>query len=310
MGDLEYAACNAYICSYYSYFAGIELLTIEQNISKYNDAIKKLEQKTFLIYNQRAWQVVSNLVGYNEDPTILTGDVFDEERILKRYQKENDKSGTCGLYLDKLILCYLFQQYDRAVNNAGNAEKHLVALTSMVPFVVFHFYDSLAQLALFSEPPKTNQKHILRKVAKNQKKMKKWAHHAPMNYLHKWQLVEAERARVLGKDDKAIAFYDQAIAGARENQYIQEEALANELAAKFYLEKGETETARKYMTEARYCYDHWGAKAKVDHLDQNYPELLADVSTKTSQASANDKDRKPGHAITTTSNQVKGNSLI
>ena len=158
--------------------------------------------------------------------------------------------------------------------------------------------------------------HVLRllgvRFPQNQKKMKKWAYHAPMNYLHKWQLVEAERAKVLGKEEKAIAFYNQAIAGAKENQYIQEEALANELAAKFYLEKGETETARKYMKEARYCYDHWGAKAKVDHLDQNYPELLADVSAKTSQASNHDKDRKPGHSattITTTTNQLKGEQL-
>jgi predicted ATPase/signal transduction histidine kinase len=310
IGDFEDAAGNAYVHSYYSYFAGIELLTIEQYISKYNDSIKKFEQKTFLIYNQRAWQVVVNLMGSNEDPTILTGDAFDEEKILKRYQKENDISGTCGLYLDKLILCYLFQQYDRAAKHAGNAEKYLVSLTGMVPFVVFHFYDSLAQLALFSETPITNQKRILRKAAKNQKKMKKWAHHAPMNYLHKWHLVEAERARVLGKNEKAIAFYDQAIAGAKENQYIQEEALANELAAKFYLEKGETDTARKYMTEARYCYDHWGASAKVAHLDQNFPELLPDISAKTSQVSTHDKDRKPGHATTiTTSNQLKGEQL-
>ncbi len=311
IGALEDAASNAFNYSLYSYFAGIELLTIEQNISKYNNAIRKLGQKPFLFLNQRALQVVLNLMGYNEDPTILTGDAFDEKRILKLYQEENDKTGTCGLYLNKLILCYLFQQYDQAANNAGNTEKHLVAVTGMVPFVVFHFYDSLTQLALFSGTPITNQKLILRKVAKNQKKMKKWAYHAPMNYLHKWQLVEAERARVLGKDEKAIAFYNQAIAGAKENQYIQEEALTNELAAKFYLEKGETETARKYMTEARYCYDHWGARAKVDHLDINYPELLAVVSTKTSQASTNDKDRKPGHAttITTTSNQLKGEQL-
>ena len=310
IGALEHAASNASLYSYYSYFAGIELLKIEQDISKYNDAIRKLGQKAYLFMNQRSWQVVLNLMGYNEDPTILTGDVFDEERMLKLYQEENNRAGTCGLYLNKLILCYLFQQYDRAANHAGNAEKHLAALIGMVPFAVFHFYDSLAQLALFSETPQTNQKNIFRKVAKNQKKMKKWAHHAPMNYLHKWQLVEAERARVLGKDEKAMAFYDQAIAGAKENQYIQEEALANELAAKFYLEKGETDTARKYMTEARYCYDHWGAKAKVDHLDQNYPELLTDVSAKASQVSTNDKDRKPGHATTTTtSNQLKSEQL-
>ncbi len=311
IGDFEWAANNAYCYSYYSYFAGIELITIEQNASRYNDAIKKLEQKTFLFYNQRAWQVILNLMGYNEDPAILTGDVFDETRILNLYQKENDRSGICSLYLDKLILCYLFQQYDLAAHNAKHAEKHLVALTGMAPFAVFHFYDSLAQLALFSGTPKTNQKRILRKAAKNQKMMKNWAFHAPMNYLHKWQLVEAERARVLGKDEKAIAFYSQAIAGAKENQYIQEEALANELAAKFYLEKGKVKTSRKYMTEARYCYDHWGAVAKVDHLDQQYPELLADFSAKMRQAFKPGKDREPDHATTgvTTSNQVKGEQL-
>ena len=231
--------------------------------------------------------------------------------MLKRYQRENDRSGICALHWDKLILCYLFHAYDQAIENAAIAEKHLTAQIALIAVPVFHFYDSLAQLALFPVTPRTNQKNILRKVAKNQKKMKKWAYHAPMNFLHKWQLVEAEQNRVLGKNEKAIAFYDQAIAGAKENQYIQEEALANELAARFYLEKGETETARKYMTEARYCYDHWGAKAKVDHLDINYPELLAVVSTKTPQASINDKDREPGHATTstTTSNQVEGEQL-
>jgi len=79
--EFGWAANKAYCYSYYSYFAGIELITIEQNASRYNDAIQKLEQKTFLFYNQRAWQVVLNLMGYNEDPTILTGDVFDEDGI-------------------------------------------------------------------------------------------------------------------------------------------------------------------------------------------------------------------------------------
>ena len=59
--------------------------------------------------------------------------------------------------------------------------------------------------------------------------------------------------------------------------------MTNELFAKFYLEKGKTDKARKYMIEARYCYDHWGAKAKVDHLDRNYPELLAVEAIKPSK---------------------------
>jgi predicted ATPase/signal transduction histidine kinase len=305
-GDLGSATNCAYGYSYYAYFAGIELSIIAEKISKYNDAIKKLQQKTYLHHNQRAWQVVLNLMGRNRNPIVITGDVFDEKRTLKTYRKDGDRSGACGLYVDKIILCYIFQRYGQAVENAAIAEKDLVALTSMVPFAVFHFYDSLSQLAVFSKSQKTTQKRILKKVGKNQKKMKKWAHHAPMNYLHKWQLVQAEWARVLENDEKAIGFYEQAISGAKENQYLQEEALANELFANFYLEKGKIDKARKYMTEARYCYDHWGAKAKVDHLDQNYPELLAVEAIKPSKGSTHENVLKTD---TTTSNELKSEQL-
>ena len=300
-GDFENAAGCAFGYSYYAYFAGMELSVVAKEISKYNDAIKKLNKETWLFYNQRVWQIISNLMNHNKNPLVITGDICDEKRLLKNYQREEDRTGICALYVDKLILCYVFQNYDEAVKNAAIAEDKLVALTSLAPFAVFHFYDSLARLAVFPETRRTTQKSILKKVSNNQKRMKKWAHHAPMNYLHKWQLVEAEKARVLSKDEKAITLYDQAIAGAKENLYIQEEALANELAAKFYQAKREAETARKYMKQARYCYEHWGAKAKVDHLDQNYPELLADDSTKPLEDKTMEKTAEADQTRTATS---------
>ena len=70
----------------------------------------------------------------------------------------------------------------------------------------------------------------------HQSTLQQWAQNAPMNHLHKWYLVEAEKHRVLGNKAEAIEMYDRAIAGAKENQFLNEEALANELAAKFYLE--------------------------------------------------------------------------
>ena len=309
-GDLESAAGSALSYSYYSYFAGIELSKIERKISKYNDAISKFEQKTYLYYNQTLWQCILNLMGHNTNPTIITGDVSDEKRVLNIYQKENDRLGIFGLHLYKLTLCYLFQAHNQAIENAAIVEKHLIAAVSMASVPVFYFYDSLAHLAVFSKSQKTKQKHILKKVRRNQKKMKKWAHHAPMNQLHKWQVVEAEKARVLGKDETAIGLYDEAIARAKENLYIQEEALANELAAKFYLQKGETETSRKYMKQARYCYDHWGAKAKVDHLDQNYPELLSGDSNQPLEDEMMENVSKAAHSKTgTTSSPVKCEQL-
>lgn len=71
--------------------------------------------------------------------------------------------------------------------------------------------------------------------------------------------------------------YDRAISLAKENEYIQEEALSNELAAKFYLDWGKGKIAQVYMQEAYYCYARWGAKAKAEDLEKRYPQLLAPI---------------------------------
>ncbi|TFG41095.1 MAG: PAS domain S-box protein [Bacteroidia bacterium] len=87
-------------------------------------------------------------------------------------------------------------------------------------------------------------------------------------------MVEAERLRVLGQDSQASEYYDQAISLARENKYLNDEALANELAARFYLNKDRKKIAAAYMQDARYCYLQWGAIAKVSSLDEVYRKLL------------------------------------
>ncbi|MHC5726253.1 MAG: GAF domain-containing sensor histidine kinase, partial [Nostoc sp.] len=123
----------------------------------------------------------------------------------------------------------------------------------------------------------SEQKQILNKVVVNQEKMRHWANHAPMNYLHKFYLVEAERHRVLDQYIEAMDNYDRAILLANEHEYINEEALAQELAAKFYLEWGKYKIAQTYLTDAYYSYIRWGAKAKVDDLAKRYPQLLAPI---------------------------------
>jgi len=291
-GDLEYTANNAGTHSYYSFHAGINLHKLEKKVSKNNNIIKKVRQQAFLYKNERIWQIIHNLKGHQNNPTTITGDHFDEKSILNFYQKENERSGIAALHIEKLILCYLFHKFDEGIANAAVAKKHLVAQLSLFSVPIFHFYDSLAHLAVFHISPKTEQIRILFRVFKNQRKMKKWAYHAPMNHLHKWQLVEAERARILGKYHKAMDLYDKAIASANENQYIQEEALAYELAGKFYLENDKQIIARFYMAEARDRYFQWGAMAKVNHLDETYPELL-----KKSEKSADVKREEPPKTI-------------
>jgi PAS domain S-box-containing protein len=139
------------------------------------------------------------------------------------------------------------------------------------------FYDALAHLAIYASATPTQRKQILKRVWASQKKLKECAHRHPLNYQHKFDLVQAEWLRVLGKKAEAMELYDRAIAGAKANEYLNEEALACELAAKFYLSLGKEKIARVYMIDAYDCYGRWGDRAKIDDLEKRYPQLLSPI---------------------------------
>lgn len=84
--------------------------------------------------------------------------------------------------------------------------------------------------------------------------MKYWATCAPANYQHKYDLIIAEKNRILGDHIIAIEAYDRAIAGAKKQKYLHEESLANERAALFYHNWGKDKIAQTYLIEAYYGY--------------------------------------------------------
>ncbi|MBD1805629.1 AAA family ATPase [Microcoleus sp. FACHB-SPT15] len=276
-GDLEYAAYAACVYSYHSYVLGKDLAMVEREMAMYSNALSQLGQETAFYYNQLNRQVVLNLMGRADDKCRLIGESYDEVKMLPLHLEANAQNICHALYFYKLVLGYLFQDYQQALENAKLVEKCLDSAVGTIP--LSHFYNSLVHLAIYSEASKSEQKLILQKVNANQKKLKKWARFAPMTHLHKFYLVEAERYRVLDEKTKAIECYDRAIALAKENGYLNEEALANELAAKFYLAWGKKEVAQAYVLNAHYCYLRWGATAKIRDLEQQYPQILKRFST-------------------------------
>ena len=101
----------------------------------------------------------------------------------------------------------------------------------------------------------------------------------PDNFENRAALVGAEIARIEGRELDAERLYEQAIHSARDNAFIHQEALANELAARFYAVRGFEKIARLYLQDARYAYLRWGADGKVRHLDEMYPHLRESMPT-------------------------------
>ena len=163
--------------------------------------------------------------------------------MLALHEQTNDGAGLWHLFVNKLMLCYLFQELDLAVEYAVKTKQYSGSGYAMVNTPVQNLYDSLLQLALLPTSSAAEQQRILEQVAENQHTMQQWANYAPMNHQHRFHLVEAEKYRILAEKTAAMEFYDRAIAGAKENGYIQEAALSNELAAKFYLDWGKEKIA-------------------------------------------------------------------
>ncbi|MEH2286931.1 AAA family ATPase [Nostoc sp.] len=276
-GDLEFVAYTAHAYCFNFYAVGNELIEVEREMRIYNQAIGQIKQETALTWNQIFQQVVANLMGCSDHPIHLAGEFYNEENRLPQHEVANDGTAIFDVYANKLFLCYLFCEYAQAVENATIAERYLTQIvgTAFVPF--YYLYAALARLAIYPDSVEV-QAEILEKIAVSQEKMQQWAQYAPMNHLHKYHLIQAERARVLGQLLEAEDFYEQAIQGAKENGYLREEALAYELAAKFYLGRGREKFAQLYMREAHYCYKRWGATAKVKDLETRYPQFFLQSS--------------------------------
>ena len=277
VGNLEFAGYNASLFCLYSFWVGQNLTTLEQDIRAYYNALIQLNQLIAANLCRIHWQSILNLLGFTDSPSILSGEILQETEFLL-LQSTNDINALFLFYLYRLMLCYLFGEIEQAPDTT-EIRRYLMTAVGVVTEPAFYFYDSLIALALLSQPL-DEQSEVWQRVAQNQTQLKHWAHYAPMNHQHKVDLVEAEKCRVLGQKAEAIELYDKAISGSNANEYIQEEALANELAAKFYLDWAKEKVAQSYMIDAYYAYSRWGAKAKVQDLETRYGKLLTPILQK------------------------------
>ena len=278
-GEIEFTCYAAASYCHNVSLIGISLEFAHQKQVRYLELIAKLKQEFQLHYAQIWGQFTLNLVQTTPNPTHLTGSLFNEEKQLSPLIKSNNISSLYCFHLVKVILHYLFKEFSQAVEHGQLAERYENGIVGLLPAGYNVFYHSLALLAAYPHVDAQLQKAYLRRVDYNQNQLEEWALHAPMNFQHKYELVEAEKAQILGNYWEAVELYERAIVGAKKYQYLNEEALAYELAAEFYLQRGMKRFAKAYLKDAHYRYQQWGAIRKVMDLEQHYPRWLISKSS-------------------------------
>ncbi len=274
-GNFEFAGYAIWDIAWHQLFLGVSLDRVAIASKQAVDACQKMQRVRVKDTCLLVHQATLNLQGKSKSPWILKGDGYDEEVSITLAFQGNDFAEVFRIFFYKAWLHYLFDYPKEAVDFFQDAEPYLLHTAGVYLVPLFYFYDSLANAATYTHQNPQEQTQILDRINRNLEAFEIWVRFAPMNHQHKKDLIEAEKARLEGKHWEAFTAYQKAIQGARDNEFLHEEALANELCGQFWVEQNNNEIARIYLGRALNIYNLWGARAKIEQLQGKYEHVLS-----------------------------------
>ena len=204
----------------------------------------------------------------------FTWEEFDEDQIERRLSSDPGLAFTaCWYWTRKLQARFFAGDYSAAVDASLNAQHLLWTSECFIESAEACFYGALSHAASCDASRPVQFRQHVEALTGHHKLLVEWAENCPENFETRAALVGAEIARLEGHVLEAEQLYEQAIRSAHSNGFVNNEALAYELAARFYAARGLHKFADTYLLEARYCYQRWGADGKVAQLDHLHPHL-------------------------------------
>jgi PAS domain S-box-containing protein len=228
-------------------------------------------QKAQLVHVASIVQTHLELVRTLRGLTRKFGSFDDEEFGDARFARNPNSAFAEWLYCIRKVQAHFHAgDYASAIEAATRAQRR-TASGYICQVADLRFYSALSHAAVCDAADR-REAHFAA-LSAHHRHLEIWAEQCPENFENRAALVGAEIARLEGRDVDAMRLYRQAIRSARANGFVQHEALAYELAGRFYAARGFDEEAHLYLRNARYCYARWGADGKVRQLDQSHPQL-------------------------------------
>ncbi|PTL76364.1 trifunctional serine/threonine-protein kinase/ATP-binding protein/sensor histidine kinase [Vitiosangium sp. GDMCC 1.1324] len=222
---------------------------------------------------------VQQLRGLSPTFGSLNGEDFDEATFETVTMTPNRMSTMrCWYWLLKMQARFLCGAYAEAREAADKAAELTWSSLGLIQLLDFHLFRALTLAGGFRQLPPEEQPRALETIREHQRQLAEWASHCPSTFRAPERMVSAELARLMDQEAEALRAYEAAQQSAREHGFIQFTALANELAARFWLERQVPTLAETYARRARDAWKRWGAEGKVRHLDAQWPHLASSTS--------------------------------
>lgn len=205
------------------------------------------------------------------DASAVPEEALTEERFLKDCEALKTRYALCHYQILKAMCLYLHGPPADALRVADEAEENLGFLAGKLQTAALRFYRALAIAALLPEAAEGDRARLRADLDACRERLRGLPEGCPANFSHMHLLVEAETARIDGRVDDAARLYEQAIALGRQHAFVNIEALACELAGRFWSSRGRTRVALDFLTDALKAYGRWGLGRKIALLTEEFP---------------------------------------
>lgn len=270
-GDIDYAGYSAVHLLILLYMKGTELQKMLVDVQTYGDFLVSTNNMGIVDIKRLFNQMTLALLGRLPDPTSFDSENFNEEEFLAAQPIEV----ILTLFgIQRVITLGFLREHELVLKYIDLIDDKPMLFDVMPHNCEYRFFQALTYAALYNQATPEQQANYRQKITQLLTSFQNWNKHNPANFSAKADLIAAELARIEERFDDATLLYDRAIEAAEEHNLRHIEALANELTAQFYLQRGRQRIAQMYLSDAYNGYLRWGALAKVQRLDQTYPELL------------------------------------
>ena len=267
-GDFLNSGLNWVLSIMTSYLAGACIDKVKTNSEDFIVTMQSQKNNTFvgysaLLYHQA--RVLKEGLDVKPPKNIPTEPEFVQ-------QSSGDSLLLTSYKIHQLVRAYLFHQLDEVqsldiVYISDDIERNKHQLCPLFLFGIF--FEGLALFLLSRQTTRDGER--LRWIEKGENvltKMKYWSKHSSWNWESKMVLLEAEKLYTMGNIDQASLFYERAIRVAREHKFVNDEAIASELAGVFFCERGlDNVKAEALVLHSVQCYKTWDALAVARRVE-------------------------------------------
>ncbi len=267
-GDFLYAAYGASTEAWPAILSTQDLSQFVRDYAPSVAVIRKLKAQSFADALLILLNWARALQGATRGPLSLSSEEMDEEEYLRRY--DGNPFFTTFHAVARMHLRYLFGEYQQALDAAWFARGVVYHLSGTIWPVLFDFWNGLTLAANYGAAAEEERRGWLEEMEHARDSLAVLADSCPENFLCQSLLLSGEIERVRGSPLAAFDLYDRAARYAGETGSVQYQALANELSARFWLDRGQAQVAHGFLAQAASAYARWGASAKVAELERRY----------------------------------------